>query len=56
MNVKELKLAFFGTPEFAAYQLKYLVENNYNIAAVISAVDKPAGARKKRLNILLSKK
>ncbi|MDA0950944.1 MAG: methionyl-tRNA formyltransferase [Bacteroidetes bacterium] len=46
MNVKELKLAFFGTPEFAAYQLKYLVENNYNIAAVITAVDKPAGRGK----------
>lgn len=46
MNVKELKLAFFGTPEFAAYQLKYLVENNYNVAIVITAVDKPAGRGK----------
>ena len=46
MNVKELKLAFFGTPEFASYQLKYLVENNYNVAVVITAVDKPAGRGK----------
>jgi methionyl-tRNA formyltransferase len=46
MNVKELKLAFFGTPEFASYQLKYLVENNYNVAVVITAADKPAGRGK----------
>ncbi len=36
-----------GTPEFAAYSLKILVENGYNIVAVITSADKPAGRGRK---------
>ena len=32
-----------GTPEFAVPSLQILVENNYEIVAVVTAVDKPAG-------------
>jgi methionyl-tRNA formyltransferase len=32
-----------GTPEFAVESLKQLIENNYEIAAVVTAPDKPAG-------------
>lgn len=38
-----------GTPEFAVISLDILVKNNYDIAAVITAPDKPAG-RGKKLN------
>ncbi len=43
MNKKDLKIVFFGTPDFAVESLKRLVEGNYNIAAVVTATDKPAG-------------
>ncbi len=38
-----------GTPDFAVATLKTLVENNFNIVAVITAPDKPAG-RGRKLN------
>ncbi|KAB1153662.1 methionyl-tRNA formyltransferase [Tenacibaculum aiptasiae] len=38
-----------GTPEFAVTILKHLVENDYNVVGVITAVDKPAG-RGRKLN------
>jgi len=37
------RIAFMGTPDFAVASLKALVENGYNIVAVITAPDKPAG-------------
>ena len=46
MKAKTLKLAFFGTPEFAAHQLEFLVKKGCRIVAVITAVDKPAGRGK----------
>lgn len=36
-----------GTPEFAVSSLKILIDNNYNIKAVVTAPDKPAGRGKK---------
>ncbi len=36
-----------GTPEFAVYPLKLLIEKNYNIVGVITAPDKPAGRGRK---------
>jgi len=36
-----------GTPDFAVASLKILVENNYDIAAVITAPDKPKGRGQK---------
>ncbi|MCB9034719.1 MAG: methionyl-tRNA formyltransferase [Chitinophagales bacterium] len=44
-----LKIVFMGTPDFAVPSLQILVENNYNIVAVITAPDKPAG-RGKQIN------
>lgn len=38
-----LKIVYFGTPEFAVAPLKTLVEAGCNIAAVVTAPDKPAG-------------
>ncbi len=41
--MKELRIVFMGTPEFAVGTLKKLVENNYNVVGVVTAPDKPAG-------------
>lgn len=37
------KIVFFGTPEFAVESLKALVDNGYEIAAVVTMPDKIAG-------------
>jgi len=42
-----MRIVFMGTPDFAVYSLKKLIENNYNIVGVITAVDQPAGRGKK---------
>jgi methionyl-tRNA formyltransferase len=47
--MKDLRIVFMGTPDFAAAILKHLVENNYTISGVITAPDKPAG-RGRKLN------
>lgn len=38
-----MKIVFMGTPDFAVASLDILVRNNYSIAGVITAPDKPAG-------------
>jgi methionyl-tRNA formyltransferase len=40
---KDLKIVFFGTPDFAVCSLKKIIENGYNIIAVVTAPDKPSG-------------
>jgi methionyl-tRNA formyltransferase len=45
--MKNLKIVFMGTPDFAVTILKSLVESNYNIVGVITAPDKPAGRGRK---------
>ena len=47
--MKDLRIVFMGTPDFAVTILKNLVDNNYNVVGVITAVDKPAG-RGRKLN------
>ena len=47
--MRDLRIVFMGTPDFAATILKHLVEHNYNIVGVITAPDKPAG-RGRKLN------
>ena len=47
--MKDLRIVFMGTPEFAVTILKNLVDQNYNIVGVITAADKPAG-RGRKLN------
>jgi len=44
-----------GTPEFAVPSLEVLVQNNFNVVGVITAVDKPSG-RGKKVNISAVKK
>lgn len=41
--MNKLRIVFMGTPEFAVPSLNILVENGYDIAAVITAPDKPGG-------------
>lgn len=43
MEKKDLRIVFFGTPEFAVESLKALVEGGYNVVAVVTVPDKPAG-------------
>jgi methionyl-tRNA formyltransferase len=38
-----MKIIFMGTPEFAAASLALLIKEKYNIVAVVTAADKPAG-------------
>jgi methionyl-tRNA formyltransferase len=40
---KKLRIIFMGTPEFAVPSLDILVKNGYNVVAVVTAPDKPAG-------------
>ena len=47
MNAKELRIVFMGTPEFAVPSLRALVEGGYNVVAVVTTPDKPAGRGQK---------
>jgi methionyl-tRNA formyltransferase len=38
-----MRLVFMGTPEFAVPSLKILLDNGYDVAAVVTAPDKPGG-------------
>jgi methionyl-tRNA formyltransferase len=50
MNIpSDLRIVFFGTPEFSAYTLKALKENGYNIVGVITQTSKPLGRKKELL-------
>jgi len=44
---RKLRIVFMGTPEFAVETLRVIVESGYDIAAVITAPDKPAGRGQK---------
>ncbi len=43
----ELRIIYMGTPEFAVPSLQILVENGFNVVAVITAPDKPKGRGQK---------
>ena len=43
MRKEDLKIVFFGTPDFAVESLSRLVDGGYNVAAVVTMPDKPAG-------------
>ena len=45
--MKDLRIVFMGTPDFAVTTLKHLHENNFKIVGVITAPDKPAGRGQK---------
>lgn len=43
MEAKKLRIVFMGTPEFAVPSLRALVNGGYNVVAVVTTPDKPAG-------------
>lgn len=43
MEKQDLRIIYMGTPDFAVESLKRLVEGGYNVVAVITMPDKPAG-------------
>jgi len=50
MTKKDLRIVFFGTPDFAVESLRKLVEGGYNIVGVVTMPDKPAGRGHKLLH------
>ncbi|UII24453.1 methionyl-tRNA formyltransferase [Fulvivirga maritima] len=45
--MKDLRIIYMGTPEFAVPSLEILVEHQFNVVAVITAPDKPKGRGQK---------
>jgi methionyl-tRNA formyltransferase len=45
--MNNLRIIFMGTPDFAVPSLEILVENKFNVVAVITAPDKPQGRGQK---------
>lgn len=45
--MKNLRIVFMGTPEFAVATLGSLLMNGFNVVAVVTAPDKPAGRGRK---------
>jgi len=43
MYKKDLRITFMGTPDFAVGSLKVLLEENYNVVAVVTMPDKAVG-------------
>lgn len=46
-NKKIMKIVYFGTPEIASSQLEAIISAGYEVAAVVTVPDKPAGRGKK---------
>lgn len=47
MDAKQLRIIFMGTPEFAVPSLRMLVDRGYDVVAVVTVPDKPAGRGQK---------
>src|SRR6187455_863869 len=45
--MNQLRIIFMGTPEFAVPSLEILIQNKFNVVAVITAPDKPQGRGQK---------
>lgn len=43
MTKEQLRIIFIGTPDFAVASLAAILENGFNVVAVVTAPDKPAG-------------
>ena len=43
MTKKELRIVFFGTPDFAVESLRRIVAEGYNVTGVVTMPDKAAG-------------
>lgn len=46
-SAKELRIVYMGTPDFAVEPLRALVDGGYNVVAVVTMPDKPAGRGQK---------
>ncbi len=44
---KDLRIVFMGTPDFAVASLRALIEGGYDVVAVLTAPDRPAGRGRK---------
>ncbi|MBE9483696.1 MAG: methionyl-tRNA formyltransferase [Bacteroidetes bacterium] len=47
MAVKKIRIIFMGTPDFAVASLSALLEHGYDVCAVVTAPDRPAGRGQK---------
>lgn len=47
MTKQQLRIIYMGTPEFAVAPLKALVDNGFNVVAVVTGEDKPQGRGRK---------
>ncbi|WP_198943173.1 methionyl-tRNA formyltransferase [Polaribacter tangerinus] len=45
--MRDIRIVFMGTPDFAVSILSHLIENNYTVVGVVTAPDKPAGRGRK---------
>src|SRR5699024_6602289 len=45
--MKDLRIVFMGTPDFAVGCLKEIVDNELNVVAVVTTLDRPAGRGRK---------
>ena len=45
--MKNLRIVFMGTPDFAVATLGSLLMNGFNVVGVVTAPDKPAGRGRK---------
>ena len=45
--MRDLRILFMGTPDFAVETLKTVIQNQYNVVGVITAPDRPAGRGRK---------
>ena len=45
--MEKIRIAYFGTPEFAASQLEAIIGAGYEVAVVVTIPDKPAGRGRK---------
>ena len=45
--MQTLRIIFMGTPEFAVPSLQILIDNKYEVVAVVTAPDKPQGRGQK---------
>ena len=43
MDRKSVRIVFMGTPEFAGFSLRRLVEEGFNVVGVVTVADKPIG-------------
>ncbi len=47
MTKQDLRIIYMGTPDFAVGPLKTLVDNGFNVVAVVTGMDKPQGRGRK---------